>query len=92
MSLQASWAQRIERAQDIMSAAWHILKEDKTLLLLPIASSICLMLLVVSYLVPTVVEVVTGKSVVDGDQADSAVVPGSSIFIVCGDVYDRDLL
>ena len=66
MSLRASWAQRIERAQDIMSAAWHILKEDKTLLLLPIASSICLMLLVVSYLVPTVVEVVTGESVVDG--------------------------
>jgi len=66
MSLQASWAQRIERAQGIMSAAWHILKEDKTLLLLPIASSICLMLLVVSYLVPTIVEVVTGESVVDG--------------------------
>jgi len=37
--MKATWMQRIERAQIIMSAAWRILNEDKTLLLLPIASS-----------------------------------------------------
>lgn len=66
MSIQAAWTQRIARTQAIMSAAWHILKEDVSLLLLPIASSVCLVLLVASYFVPMVVELVTGESLVEG--------------------------
>jgi hypothetical protein len=42
VSLQATWTQRLARTQAIILAAWRILKEDKRLLLLPIASSMCL--------------------------------------------------
>ena len=36
-----------------MAAAWQILKQDPHMLLLPIASSACLMLLTVSWAIPT---------------------------------------
>ena len=49
-----------------MSAAWRILNEDKTLLLLPIASSVCLMLLTAIFLMPTIIAAVTGDSALDG--------------------------
>jgi Family of unknown function (DUF6159) len=65
MSLQATWTQRLARTQAIMSAAWLILKEDKQLLLLPIASSVCLIALTVSIAVPVVVESLTGLSGAD---------------------------
>lgn len=55
MSFQATWTQRVVRTQAIMSAAWYILKEDLSLFLLPVASSLCLLLLVGSYLVPTII-------------------------------------
>ena len=61
MSFQATWTQRVVRTQAIMSAAWYILKEDLSLLLLPIASSLCLLLLVGSYLVPTIIGWVTDE-------------------------------
>ena len=41
---QTTWRQRVARTQAIMSAAWQLLKEQKQLLLLPIASSVCLLL------------------------------------------------
>jgi hypothetical protein len=46
-----------------MSAAWQILQEDKTLLLLPIASSACLMLLTASFAVPAILGALAGTSV-----------------------------
>jgi hypothetical protein len=46
-----------------MSAAWQILREDKTLLLLPVASSACLMLLTASFAVPAILGALTGASV-----------------------------
>ena len=61
MSFQATWAQRVVRTQAIMSAAWCILKEDLSLFLLPVASSLCLLLLVGSYLVPTIIGWVTDE-------------------------------
>jgi hypothetical protein len=54
MQVHTSWTQRIARTQAIMSAAWQILREDKTLLLLPIASSTFLMLLTASFAVPAI--------------------------------------
>ncbi|MDH4186527.1 MAG: DUF6159 family protein [Nitrospira sp.] len=63
MQAHAGWTQRIARTQAIMGAAWQILREDKTLLLLPVASSACLMLLMASFAVPTILGVLTGTSV-----------------------------
>ena len=65
MQIQTGWTQRIARTQAIMSAAWQILREDKTLLLLPIASSACLMLLTASFAVSAILEALTGASVSD---------------------------
>ncbi len=65
MSGQVTWTQRLARTQAIMSAAWQILKEDTQLLLLPVASSICLILLTASIIVPATVGMVTGASVAD---------------------------
>ena len=61
MSFQATWTPRVVRTQAIMSAAWYILKEDLSLFLLPVASSLCLLLLVGSYLVPTIIGWVTDE-------------------------------
>ncbi|NOT96724.1 MAG: hypothetical protein HOP00_10505 [Nitrospira sp.] len=69
MQIQAGWTQRIARTQAIMSAAWQILWEDKTLLLLPIASSASLMLLTASFAVPAILGALTGASMSDGLQA-----------------------
>lgn len=66
MSIQATWTQRLARTQTILSAAWRILVEDKTLLLLPAASSACLFLIVGAYLEPLVMELLAGDSVADG--------------------------
>jgi len=63
MQIQTGWTQRIARTQAIMSAAWQILREDKTLLLLPIASSASLMLLTASFAVPAILGALTGTSV-----------------------------
>jgi hypothetical protein len=68
MQIQTSWTQRIARTQAIMSAAWQILWEDKTLLLLPIASSASLMLLTASFAVPAILGALTGASMADGLQ------------------------
>ncbi|MDP1949010.1 MAG: DUF6159 family protein [Nitrospirota bacterium] len=68
MQIQAGWTQRIARTQAIMSAAWQILWEDKTLLLLPIASSASLMLLTASFAVPAILGALTGASMSDGLQ------------------------
>ncbi len=65
MSLQATWIQRLVRTHAIMSAAWQILKEDKQLLLLPMASSVCLIVLTASIAVPFVVQSLTGHSGAD---------------------------
>jgi hypothetical protein len=65
MQIQTGWTQRIARTQAIMSAAWQILREDKTLLLLPIASSVCLMVLTASFAMPAILEALTGASVSD---------------------------
>ena len=66
MQIQIGWTQRVARTQAIMSAAWQVLREDKTLLLLPIASSACLMLLTASFAVPAILGALTGASVSDG--------------------------
>jgi len=60
--MRAIWTQRIARAEAIMSAAWHLLKEEKRLLLFPIASSVCLMLLAIAWAMPAVIETFTGAS------------------------------
>ena len=65
MLIQAGWTQRVARTQAIMSAAWQILREDKTLLLLPIASSVCLMVLTASFAMPAILDALTGASVSD---------------------------
>ncbi len=49
-----------------MSAAWRILMEDKTLLLLPVASSACLFLIVGAYLEPLIMQMVSGESMAEG--------------------------
>jgi len=49
-----------------MSAAWQVLMEDKTLLLLPAASSACLMLLTASFAVPAIIESLTGAPILEG--------------------------
>ena len=63
MQIRTGWTQRVARTQAIMSAAWQILREDKTLLLLPIASSTYLMLLTASFAVPMILGALTGASV-----------------------------
>ena len=63
MQIQTGWTRRIARTQAIMSAAWQILREDKTLLLLPIASSACLMVLTASFAVPAILGALSGASV-----------------------------
>ncbi|MDO8354906.1 MAG: DUF6159 family protein [Nitrospirota bacterium] len=68
MQIHTGWTQRIARTQAIMSAAWQILWEDKTLLLLPIASSASLMLLTASFAVPAILGALTGASMTDGLQ------------------------
>ena len=68
MQIHTGWTQRIARTQAIMSAAWQILWEDKTLLLLPIASSASLMLLTASFAVPAILGALTGASMADGLQ------------------------
>lgn len=68
MQIQTGWTQRIVRTQAIMVAAGQILWEDKTLLLLPIASSASLMLLIASFAVPAILGALTGVSMSDGLQ------------------------
>jgi len=68
MQSHTGWTQRIARTQAIMVAAWQILWEDKTLLLLPIASSASLMLLTASFAVPAILGTLTGASMSDGLQ------------------------
>jgi hypothetical protein len=65
MQIQTGWTQRIARTQAIMSSASQILREDKALLLLPIASSVCLMVLTASFAMPAILEALTGASVSD---------------------------
>jgi hypothetical protein len=48
----STWAQRVKTTQAIMSAAWHILRQDTQLLLLPVASSACLLVLTASWAIP----------------------------------------
>jgi Family of unknown function (DUF6159) len=62
---QSTWIGRVARTQGIMSAAWRILKEDKQLLLLPVASSLCLMFVTSSIAVPAVMGALTGASAPD---------------------------
>jgi hypothetical protein len=62
MPRQVTWTQRLARTQAIMLAAWQIIKEDKPLLLLPIASSLCLMALTATIVVPAAVGSLTGAS------------------------------
>jgi hypothetical protein len=54
------------RTQAIMSASWGILTENKSLLLLPVASSACLFLIVGAYLEPLVMDVWAGDSIAAG--------------------------
>lgn len=68
MQIHTGWTQRIARTQAIMSAAWQVLWEDKTLLLLPIASSASLMLLTALFAVPAILGALTGASMSDGLQ------------------------
>lgn len=65
MQIQTGWTQRVAQTQTIMSAARQILREDKTLLLLPIASSACLMLLTASFAVPAILRALTGAAASD---------------------------
>jgi Family of unknown function (DUF6159) len=65
MSVRNTWTQRLARTQAIMSAAWQILKEDKQLLLLPMASSVCLVLLTASIAAPAVIGAFASGSVTD---------------------------
>src|SRR5574341_505080 len=65
MSSRVIWIQRIARTQAIMSASWQILKENKALLVLPIASSVCLVVLTATIAVPAVVGSLTGTSISD---------------------------
>lgn len=65
MATQSTWSQRLARTQEIMSAAWEILKDDKQLLLLPLASSCCLVVLTAVVAVPAVIGLFTGASVVE---------------------------
>jgi len=61
----SSWSQRIIATQTILAAAWRILKEDKTLLLLPLASSVCVLLLAGVVAAPAIIEGFTGMPVPD---------------------------
>lgn len=65
MSLQIRWTQRAARASVIMSAAWKILREDKSLLLLPIASSLCLLVLMAMLFTSTLGEAVAGEPLLE---------------------------
>jgi hypothetical protein len=62
----ARWTARVAMASAIMSAAWSILRQDKALLWLPGMSSVSMMILVGSYFGPTIGEIMTGESVVEG--------------------------
>jgi uncharacterized membrane protein len=54
------------RARVIMSAAWKVLREDKSLLLLPVASSLCLLLLMALLFASTVGEAMAGAPLLEG--------------------------
>jgi len=62
MSNRSSWIKRVVHTQTIMSAAWSILKQHKSLLLFPLASSATLVLLTLSIVMPTAVGILTGAS------------------------------
>lgn len=57
-----TWAQRVATTQAIMSAAWRLLKLQKQFLLLPIASSACLLLLAASWAIPAFFGIFSGPS------------------------------
>jgi len=61
----SSWTQRVTTTQAILAAAWQILKEDKALLLLPLVSSVCVLLLTGVVAAPTIIEAFTGMPVPD---------------------------
>ena len=83
MQILSGWTQRVARTQAIMSAAWQILKKDKTLVLLPIVSSACLMLLTASFAVPAILGALTGASISDGlQQIESWSYVGMFLFYV----------
>jgi hypothetical protein len=78
-----TWAQRVATTQAIMSAAWRLLKLQKQLLLLPIASSACLLLLTASWAIPAFFGMFSGPSWQDsvrlGDTSSSI---GAFLFYV----------
>jgi hypothetical protein len=80
MPRQVTWTQRLARTQVIMSAAWQIIKEDKQLLLLPIASSLCLTALTATIVVPAAVGTLTGVLVAE-DLRQPASLPYVGLFL-----------
>ena len=62
---QKTWMQRVATTQAIMSAAWQLLKQDVRLLLLPIASSACLLVLTASWAIPALFGNFSGPSWLD---------------------------
>ncbi|WP_173049961.1 DUF6159 family protein [Nitrospira sp. KM1] len=57
-----SWSQRLARTQAIMSAAWQILRADPALLIFPIMSSVCLLLLAALWAFPALMNLLMDGS------------------------------
>ncbi len=67
----------------MMSAAWQLLKEQKPLLLLPIASSVCLLLITGAWAIPAILGVFTDTSWPDAArQSESLSSLGAFLFYV----------
>ncbi len=49
-------ARKISNTIELMKSSWHILKDDKQLLLFPLMSGICLSLVTVSFLIPLLLD------------------------------------
>lgn len=80
---QTTWRQRVARTQAIMSAAWQLLKEQKQLLLLPIASSVCLLLITGAWAIPAILGVFADTSWPDAArQSESLSSLGAFLFYV----------
>lgn len=65
MSSEMTWTHRVMRTGMIMSASWQILRTNKSLLLLPITSSLCLLFLTGLFLSPTLSHLAITESLLE---------------------------
>ena len=59
-------AGRIQRSSALFKASWSVLREDKTLLLFPILSSLASLVVIASFAIPVVTLLTTDETLRNG--------------------------